>query len=470
MGDKYNTPDPEQRDMPTSDQVDVQQTLSVDYLRQIFVRAQMSDYVAEPFVMARAQGVHYWDVHGNKYLDALSGIYVTALGHSNSRVIEAVKGQMDVLNLSPPMHGTNPMAIRLANKLADVAPGDLNAVKLCSGGSESTETAIAIARQYHKRQGDATRYKIISRYQSWHGSTLGALSASGVAARRVGTEPLAPGFVHVFPPTCYRCPFGKSYPECDITCATLIENVIELEGPETVAAIMVEPIGHTGGIVDPPEEYLPLLRQLCDRHGVLLIFDEIITGLGRTGQMFAADTFGVVPDLLCAGKALAAGYAQIMAVLMRQHVADAFWGDADENPGLVTGHTQEGSPTACAAALATLAEIEERDLCANARRVGQRLRQGLESLRRHGIIGDIRGKGLFLGMEFVRDSTTRECFGEAIGTRIGKRALELGMLTRYDEHWLAIGPPLIITDDHADEIVAILDQSISDVLSSSQGT
>ena len=177
MSDKYNTPDPGQQDMPTSDQVDVPQMLSADYLRQIFVRAQMSDYVAEPFVMARAQGVHYWDVHGKKYLDALSGIYVTALGHSNTRVIEAVKRQMNVLNLSPPMHGTNSMAIRLANKLVDIAPGDLNAVKLCSGGSESTETAIAIARQYHKRQGDATRYKIISRYQSWHGSTLGALSA-----------------------------------------------------------------------------------------------------------------------------------------------------------------------------------------------------------------------------------------------------------------------------------------------------
>ena len=285
-----------------------------------------------------------------------------------------------------------------------------------------------------------------------------------MAARRVGTEPLAGGFVKVFPPTCYRCPFGKEYPSCDVTCATLIEDVIKLEGPETVAAIMVEPIGHTGGVIDPPDEYLPILREICDRHDVLLIFDEIITGIGRTGEMFAADTFGVVPDMLCVGKALASGYALIMAVLMRQPVAEAFWGDPKENPGLVSGHTQEGNPTACAAALATLAEIEERDLCANARRVGERLRQGLEGLCRHGIIGDIRGKGLFYGIEFVKDLETKEKFTEAVGTRIGKRALELGMLIRYDQHWIAIGPPLIITDDHADEIVAILDQSIADVV------
>ena len=454
-------------DLPTSDQVDPQQTVDPDYLRQVFVRAQMIEFTQDPCVMARAEGVHYWDVNGKRYLDALSGIYVAALGHGNRRVIDAVKRQMDVLNLSPPVHGTNPLSIRLANKLVEIAPGDLNAVKLCSGGSESTETAITVARQYQKLRGQATKYKIISRYHGWHGSTLGSLSASGVASRRIGSEPLAGGFVHVFPPTCYRCPFGKEYPSCDITCATLIEEVIRLEGPETVAAIMVEPIGHTGGIVDPPDEYLPILREICDRHDVLLIFDEIITGIGRTGNMFAADTFGVIPDLLCAGKALAAGYAQIMAVLMRQHVAEAFWGDSKENPGLVSGHTQEGSPTACAAALAVLAEVEERDLCGNADRVGRRLREGLESLRRHGIVGDIRGRGLFYGIEFVRNLDSKEQFEPPMGVRIGKRALELGMLTRYDQHWLAIGPPLIITDEQADEIVAILDHSITDVLAAS---
>jgi adenosylmethionine-8-amino-7-oxononanoate aminotransferase len=455
-----------QSELPTSDLIEPEQSVGERHLRQIFVRSQMTDFVKDPFVVARADGVHYWDVHGKKYLDALSGIYVASVGHNNRRVIDAVKRQMDVLNFSPPMHGTNPLSIRLANKLVEAAPGDLSAVKLASGGSESTETAISIARQFHKLRGQGTKYKIISRYQSWHGATLGALSASGVASRRAATEPLAGGFVHVFPPTCYRCPFGKSYPSCEMTCATLIEDVIEMEGPETVAALMVEPIGHTGGIIDPPEEYLPLLREICDRHGVLLIFDEIITGMGRTGHLFAAETFGVVPDMLCVGKGLAAGYAPIFAVLLREHIANTFWGDAKSNPGLVSGHTFEGNPTACAAALAALAEVEERDLCANARRMGERLRERLEGLRRHNIIGDIRGKGLFLGIEFVRNVETKERYPVeiSIGNRIGRKALENGLLTRYDPHWIGLGPALIITEEHVDQIVDILDQSIAEVL------
>ena len=176
-----------------------------------------------------------------------------------------------------------------------------------AAGSEVTEAAIKLARQYHRLTGNPGKYKIISRYQSWHGSTLGALSASGLKSRKTVNEPLAPGFLHVFPPTCYRCPFGKTYPDCGITCATLVGDVIDMEDPATVAAIMVEPIGHTGGIIDPPPEYLPILREICDRHNILLIFDEIITGMGRTGQMFAAETFGVIPDVICTAKGLSGG-------------------------------------------------------------------------------------------------------------------------------------------------------------------
>jgi adenosylmethionine-8-amino-7-oxononanoate aminotransferase len=440
------------------------QTMQEEFLRQLFVRAQMADFVRDPLVMARADGVHYWDVQGKQYLDALSGIYVVNVGHNNRRVIEAIKQQMDVMTFSAPMHGTNPLAVRLANVLAELAPGDLNAVKLQTGGSEATEAAIKMARQYHKLTGNATKYKIVSRYQSWHGSTFGSLSASGLKARRAVNEPLAGGFVHVFPPTCYRCPFGKSYPSCEITCASLIGDVIDMEGPETVAAVMVEPIGHTGGIIDPPEEYLPKLREICDRHNVLLIFDEIITGMGRTGQMFAAETFGVLPDVLCLGKGLSGGYAPISAVLCRQKIADAFWGDPAKNPGFVEGHTYEGNPISCAAGLACLSEIVERDLCGNARRVGEHLRKRLDSLRRHGIVGDIRGKGLFLGVEWVADPATKRQFSPPIGMEIGRQALANGLLTRFDPHWLALGPALVITEQQADEIVAILDRSVGEVL------
>jgi adenosylmethionine-8-amino-7-oxononanoate aminotransferase len=258
------------------------------FLRQIFVRDQMAEWSKHPLIMARADGVHYWDVHGKRYLDALSGIYVASVGHNNRRVIDAIRRQFDSLHFSPPMHGTNPVAVQLANLLAELAPGDLSVVKFQCGGSEVTEAAIKLARQYHRLAGSPGKYKVISRYMSWHGSTLGALSASGLKSRKTVNEPLAPGFLHVFPPTCYRCPFGKDYPGCGITCATIVESVIEMEDPDTVAAIMVEPIGHTGGVIDPPDEYLPILREICDRHNILLIFDEIITGIGRTGRMFAA--------------------------------------------------------------------------------------------------------------------------------------------------------------------------------------
>lgn len=194
----------------------------------------MTEFVKDPLLMVRADDV-YFDVRGKRYLDALSGIYVARVGHNNPRVIKAIKEQMDKLSFSPVMHGSNPLAVQLAKNLAEIAPGDLDAVKLLGGGSEATEAAIKMARQYHKLTGKATKFKIISRYQSWHGSTMGSLSASGLASRRAVNEPLAPGFVHVFPPMRYRCPFGKEYPSCELTCASLIGDVIEVEGPSTVA-------------------------------------------------------------------------------------------------------------------------------------------------------------------------------------------------------------------------------------------
>jgi adenosylmethionine-8-amino-7-oxononanoate aminotransferase len=443
------------------------QTTEERFLRQIFVRDQMAEWSKQPLVMARADGVHYWDVQGKRYLDALSGIYVVSVGHNNRRVIDAIRRQLDALTFSPPMHGTNPVAVQLANRLAELAPGDLSAVKFQCGGSEVTEAAIKLARQYHKLTGNPGKYKVISRYLSWHGSTLGSLSASGLKGRRTVNEPLAPGFVHVFPPTCYRCPFGKTYPGCEITCATLVNDVIEMEDPATVAAVMVEPIGHTGGVIDPPDEYLPILREVCDRHNVLLVFDEIITGAGRTGRLFAAETFGVVPDVLCTAKGLSGGYAPLSAMICRRHLADAFWGPPGENPGFVEGHTFEGNPISCAAGLAVLDEILERDLCGNARLQGQRLRGGFEALaRKHGVIGDIRGKGLFQGIEFVRDVATKARFPNEVnfGVRVGRRALANGLLCRFDPHWLAFGPSLVVTAEQVDEMVALLGRSIGEVL------
>ncbi|MGO9914698.1 MAG: aspartate aminotransferase family protein [Isosphaeraceae bacterium] len=446
--------------------IDEAQTTEEAFLKHIFVRDQMAEWSKQPLVMARADGVFYWDVQGTRYLDAISGIYVVSVGHNNRRVIEAIKEQLDVLAFSPPMHGTNPLAVQLANLLAELAPGDLSTVKFQCGGAEVVEAAIKLARQYHKLTGSPGKYKIISRYQSWHGSTLAALSASGLKSRKTVNEPLAPGFVHVFPPTCYRCPFGKTYPTCDITCATLIEDVIAMEDPATVAAILVEPIGHTGGVIDPPEEYLPILREICDRHNILLIFDEIITGIGRTGRMFAAETFGVTPDVVCIAKGLSSGYAPLSAMICRNAIAQAFWGPISENPGFVEGHTFEGNPVSCAAGIAVLREILERDLLQNARDQGERLRRRLLELAgKYPQIGDVRGKGLFQAVEFVRDRTTRERFPEStgFGVRVGRRALANGLLCRFDPHWIAFGPPLVVAADEIDLMVAILDRSLGEV-------
>jgi adenosylmethionine-8-amino-7-oxononanoate aminotransferase len=357
----------------------------------------------------------------------------------------------------------------LANLLAELAPGDLNTTKFECGGAEVTEAAIKLARQYHRLTDNPGKYKIISRYQSWHGSTMGSLAASGLKSRKTVNEPLPAGFLHVFPPTCYRCPFGKEYDHarCGLTCADIIERTIDMEDPATVAAIMVEPIGHTGGLIDPPSEYLPLLREYCDRHNVLLIFDEVITGIGRTGRMFAAETFGVTPDVLCTGKGMSGGFVPISAMIVRKPVADAFWGPIETNPGFVEGHTNEGHPVACAAAIAVLQEIVERDLCGNARTQGARLRAGFERLAdRYGCIGDIRGKGLFLGMEFVQNPATKAQFAPGVnfGLQVGRRALQHGLLCRFDPHWLAFGPPLTSTAEQIDEMLAVLERSLSEVL------
>jgi adenosylmethionine-8-amino-7-oxononanoate aminotransferase len=444
------------------------QTLQEPFLRHIFVRDQMSEWSKQPLIMERADGVFYWDVNGKRYYDAIAGIYTTSVGHNNRRVVEAIHKQFDTLHFSPPMHGTNPIAVQLANLLAEIAPGDLGAVKFECGGSEVTEAAIKLARQYHRLTGNPGKYKVISRYQSWHGSTMGSLAASGLKSRKTVNEPLPAGFVKVFPPTCYRCPFGLNYPDCGLVCANIVESVIDMEDPATVAAIMVEPIGHTGGLIDPPEEYLPKLREICDRHNILLIFDEIITGFGRTGQMFAAQTFGVTPDVICTAKGMSGGFIPISAMICRQSIADTFWGPIEKNPGFVEGHTWEGGPVACAAGIAVIQEILERDLCKNSREQGARLRGGFKRLaEKYDCIGDLRGKGLFQALEFVADRKTKAQFPAkpGFGVRVGRRMLEHGLLCRFDPHWIAFGPALTVTAEQIDEMVAILDRSLGEILS-----
>jgi adenosylmethionine-8-amino-7-oxononanoate aminotransferase len=436
-----------------------------DHLRHIMLDyRQMTEFVKEPFLVARADGIRFWDVHGKEYLDGLAGIFAVNVGYNNPRMLDALRRQLETLPFNPPMHGTNPRAVELANLLAEVTPGDLNTARLVSSGSEANEAAFKMARQYHRQTGNPGKYKILSRYLSYHGATGNAMSAGGVGYRKTLYEPTSIGFLHTYPPYCYRCPYEKTYPGCEIFCARTLRTTIEWEDPRSIAALIVEPISNTGGIITPPPEYLKILRQICDEHNILLIFDEIITGFGRTGNLFAAQTFDVVPDILCCGKGMSSGYAPLAAAIVRDHVAQTFWGA----PGteFAHGHTYAGNPVACAAGLASIREILDRQLPANARRVGAYLVQKLEALRPVGIIGDIRGKGLMIGMELVQDPATKKPFPPEtrIGVRIGKQALRNGLLLRFDPHWIAFGPPLIVTEADIDQMVGILELSIREVL------
>lgn len=423
---------------------------------------QMSEFARDPLVLAEGDGIRVKDTEGRVYIDGLSGVFVSNLGHGNRRAIDAAVRQMNTLAFGAPLYSTNTAALEYASQLLDHAPPGLTAVKFFSGGSEATENAMKMARQYHKQSGNGGKYKIVSRYGSYHGGTFGAMSASGSGERKAAFEPMPPGFLHVHPPYCYRCPFDKEYPTCGLTCATLIERTIEREDPNTVAAIIAEPVVVSGGgFIVPPPEYLPYLRSLCDRYNLLLIFDEIITGFGRLGRFFGGQHFGVTPDLLCVGKGMSAGYSPLSAVLIHEKIATTFSGA--EGRQFMAGHTYGANPVSCAVGSAVLQELIDRDLIAAAAERGAQLRAGLHTLAdRHPSIGDVRGIGLLQGVEFVADRATRRPFPREakFGVQVARAARERGLIMRYDPNWFVLAPPFIATPADIDEILAILDDAI----------
>jgi adenosylmethionine-8-amino-7-oxononanoate aminotransferase len=426
---------------------------------------QMQEFAKAPLVFEKGQGTRLVTVDGRQFIDGLSGVFVTSLGHGNQAIIDAMTQQLNRLAFAPPLHGTNPAALELTQLLLRLAPDGVSAVKLLSGGSEATEAAMKLARQYHNQTGHPRKYKIVSRYGAYHGGTMGALSAGGGRERKSVFEPLGVGFIHVHPPYCYRCPFDQTYPSCGRTCVELIERTIEAEDPETVAAVIVEPISiSSAGFVVPPPDYLKRLRQICDRHNVVLIFDEIITGFGRLGSMFASRYYGAAPDITCCGKGMSGGYAPLAAILIRDRIAAAFYGDEEDNVQFHHGHTYGGNPVACAAGVAVLTQFLEQDVVANANRQGERLRSRLNELaERFSIIADVRGAGLLQGFELVRDRATKARFGPSVrpGKLIDKEARERGLLLRCGNDFVAFAPPLTVTADEIDEMTLRLGESIA---------
>ena len=431
-----------------------------------------------PPVAVRGDGVEIIDSTGKRYLDASGGAAVSCLGHSHPKVIQAIKDQVDQLAFAHTAFFTSRPAEQLADHLVAHAPDGLEAVYFVSGGSEAVEASLKLARQYFVEKGETQRRHFIARWQSYHGNTLGALSVGGNRWRR---EPFAPMLIeahHISPCFAYRFRRDdESEEEYGRRVAYELEEKIEELGPETVAAFIAEPVvGATAGAVTAVPGYFRRIREICDRHGVLLILDEVMCGMGRTGSLFACEQEGIVPDLVCIAKGLGAGYQPIGAVMVAQHIYEAIRGGS----GLFQhGHTYLGHPIACAASLAVQQAIQEEGLLARVLEMGDVLNDALlDRFGNHRHVGDVRGRGLFRGIELVADRSTKQPFDPALKlhARIKAEAMERGLICypgggtidgKLGDHIL-LAPPFIVEKKHIDTIVDRLGGAIDAALQSVQ--
>ncbi len=410
----------------------------------------------DPIPVVRARGVYFWDARGRRYLDFNSQLMNVNIGHGDERVIRAIQEQAARLPYVNPFMATEPRA-RLGQMLAEIAPGDLNKVFFTLGGADANENAIKIARLY------TGRHKIIARYRSYHGATAGAITLTG-DPRRWPAEPGIPGVIHVFDPYRYRCRWCMQEERCTLDCLNHIEDVIQFEGPHTVAAVFIETVTGTNGIIIPPDGYLQGLREICNRYGILLICDEVMSGFGRTGEWFAVNHWNVVPDLMTVAKGLTSGYLPLGAVLISERIAEFF----RERP-FPGGLTYNSHPLCLAAAIATLQVYQEDRLIENARRMGEILARELARLKeRHPSVGDVRSIGLFGVVELVRNRETREPL-----VPFNARPSEIGIMNRLREFFLQNGlytfirwntfftnPPLCITEQELLEGIEIIDRGL----------
>ncbi|MEE9198215.1 MAG: aspartate aminotransferase family protein [Dehalococcoidia bacterium] len=433
-------------------------------LDHLWFQMQQYNDVAGPDgldIIVNGEGIYLENAEGERFIDGISGLWVVNAGHGRKEIADAVYDQIQRVNYANTFKYGNIPAIKLATKLAQITPGDLSKTFFCSGGAEAVETAIKVARQYHVNNGDRGRFKVIARRLSYHGATLGALSIAGSPILRPWLfEPLAPIGVHVDPIYCYRCPWSLEYPSCGIQCAMEVEKAIQFENPETVSAVIAEPVSISAGNVVPVPEYYPMLREICDKYGVLMIADEVITGFGRTGKMFACEHFGVVPDIMTTAKGLSSGYQPLAATIVRGQVAERFTGGDEE--AFTHGITFGSHPVACAAGVANLEIFERENLAENSAKMGAYLLSQLNSLAdEHPVVGDVRGLGLLCGVELVKDRQTKERFPKEarVGPRLVHKLEELGMLTRAADV-LFLAPPLVIKKEEVDKMVDIVDRGL----------
>ena len=416
---------------------------------------QMKSFGQEPLILERGEGIRVTDVFGQTYIDGLSGVFTVNLGHGVQHLIDIAAEQARKIAFTAPTMATNPPALRLAELLIDITPAQYTTVKFFSGGSEATESAIKLARQFWMQSGHQRKYKVISRYRSYHGGTGHAMAASAQTAWKWKFEPFAPGFIHVTPPARPGCAACRRADACTLACLDLMEQAIVEEHPETVAAVIAEPVMLSAGVHVPHPEYFPRLRELCDRHNVLLIYDEIITGFGRTGRLFGAERVGAWPDILSCGKGISGGYAPLSAILIADRISEAFWGEPEAGVQFWAGHTFGGNPVACAVGEAAVRYLLDQDLIGNAERVGDYLGAQLDAIAaRQPAITEVRGIGMLRGVAFT----------QPIGQAVYDAARRGGLLTRPGADWVGIAPPLCTTKEEADEIVSILETAVSEVV------
>jgi adenosylmethionine-8-amino-7-oxononanoate aminotransferase len=394
---------------------------------------------------------------------------VSSIGHGTREVVEALKAQLDSVEFAHTSQFTNRPQEELARLLAELAPGGLNHAYFVSGGSEAVESAIKMARSYWVQMGRPEKWMVIGREQSYHGNTLGALAAGGNPWRRAIYEPMLYQRPRVAPCYCYRCPFNKDPAHCAIECADDLERALKEVGPEKVSAFIAEPVvGATSGALVPHDGYFRRIREICDRYDVLLIADEVMTGMGRTGKWFAMRHWGVVPDMICVAKGLAAGYVPIGATLVHDRIVDTF---TNRKNVFQHGHTYMGHPLAATAGVAVINYIKDHGLVDKSAKMGDELLARLrEHLGDHPYVGDIRGKGLFVGVEFVADRTTKTPFEPELGFNrlLGDTAFKLGLIIypmggtldgRHGDHVL-IAPPFVITKAQIGRLVELLHKAI----------
>ena len=419
-----------------------------------------------PLIIKEADGVHVTDIDGNRMVDGVGGLWNVNMGYNRLEIKAAIVKQLDELAYYSAFNGTSHVpGIELSTKLIDMMePENMRRVFFSSGGSDAVETALRLARQYWKMLGQADRTKFISLKNGYHGTHFGAASVNGNTVFRRNYEPLLPGCFHVETPWLYRNPFTDDPSKLAQICADLLDREITFQGANTIAAFIAEPVQGAGGVIVPPESYWPLIREVCDKHGVLLIADEVVTGFGRTGSMFGSRGWGVKPDMMTLAKGINSGYVPLGATVINERMEEAFMQNDDGFGAIMHGYTYSGHPLACAAAIANLDLIMKEEIPQQAGEQGAYFLQQLQPfVERFNSVGDVRGKGLMLAIDMVEDKGSKAPKDPAFVKEITNVARKEGAMVRGSGHKIILSPPLVIQKEEIDVIVDALDVAFSEL-------